>query len=181
MKKKFNYLVLLFTLTAFFVSCQSQPEQIPGYEKFSLNSNFEADIQIVNSLITACLKGDIDGMETYMHPDYKTFGPGYREEKTRPEVIDRWISFAENFENAKLDNASYYSFIIVDENEWHELIGTWLLVWGNISFSDNQYEVHSPVHMAFRMNNGQIDMGNFYYDRLSRNQQLGMQDLPTDN
>lgn len=180
MKKKITHLMLLFALTAFFVSCQSQPEQIPGYENLSLNPNFEADIQTVYSMITACLNGDINGMETYLHPDYKAYGPGYQEEKSRDEVIDRWASFARNFEDGKLENAIYYSLIISDDSELNELIGTWLMVWGNISFSDGQHRVYSPVHMTFRMKNGKIDTGHFYYDRLTRNQQFGLQDIPAD-
>ena len=172
MKKKINQLILLFIITAFFVSCQSQPEQIPGYENLSLNPDFEADIQTVRSMIAACLTGDVDGMETYLHSDYKTFGPGYMEVRTRQEIIDGWISFARNFENGKLENAAYYSLIISDDSELKELIGTWLLVWGTISFSDGQRKAYSPVHMTFRMNNGKIVTGNLYYDRLTRNQQL---------
>ncbi|WP_410280335.1 hypothetical protein, partial [Halomonas campaniensis] len=110
-------------------------------------------------------------MEAYFHADYKTYGPGYQDSRTRQEVIDRWVSFARNFEDGKLENAIYYSLIISDESELKELIGTWLLVWGTVSFSDGQNKVYSPVHMTFRMNNGKIDMGRFYYDRLTRNQQ----------
>ena len=180
MKKNFCHLVLLFTLTAFFVSCQSQPETIPGYEKFSLNSNFEADIQTVNSMLTACFAGDVTGMETWLHPDYISYGPGYNSQETRQETIDGWVDFARRFENTHLANATYYSFIIDDEDELPELNGTWLVLWGNVISNDRMdgTEIHSRVHLAFRVNNGKVEEGNLYYDNLSVNQQLGWKLVP---
>jgi hypothetical protein len=182
MKKKITNLMLLFTLTAFFVSCQSQPEQIPGYEKFSLNPNFEADIQTVNSMLTACFAGDVAGMETWLHPEYMSYGPGYNREETRQETIDDWVNLARRFENIHLANAIYYSFIIDDEDGWPPLNGAWLLLWGNVIFNDRMdgTEIDSRVHLAFKVNNGMVEEGNLYFDNLSINQQMGWRLVPPD-
>ncbi|TVQ10085.1 MAG: nuclear transport factor 2 family protein [Bacteroidetes bacterium] len=183
MKKKINHLKLLFAITAFFVSCQSQPEQIPGYEKFSLNPNFEADVQTVNSMLTACFAGDVAGMETWMHPHYMSYGPGHNREETRQETIDGWVNFARRFENTQLANATYYSFIIDDKDDLPELNGAWLVLWGNVIFTERMSgsEIHSRVHLAFRVNNGKVEEGNLYYDNLSLNEQLGWKLVPPEN
>jgi hypothetical protein len=183
MKKTVYYLVPLLLSTAVFVSCETQPEQqIPaGYETTQLNPDFETDVEFIKSASQAFFAGDAEAIDQYLHEDYTSGGPDFQT-YTRQDEIDGWVNFAQQFENARLENEIYYSLIVDTLGERPEMHGKWVLMWADMHYtriSDGK-DVSFPIHVTFKLEDDKLVYAGTYYDRLSMFRQIGYELVPPD-
>lgn len=169
------YLVITLLLsTAIMQSCQTQAEQIPGYENISLNPDFLADVELIKAVSEAFFIGDAASMDRYLHESYVGSGPDF-ETITRQEEIDGWVEFAQHFENARLSDEIFHS-VIVDAFEGNpEMPGKWVLMWANMHYSSTNdgREISFPLHVIFKIENNQLLYTGSYFDRLTMFRQMG--------
>jgi len=173
-------LMMLLFAAALCASCNQRPEAIPGYEGTRLNPDFLADIEIVSSLMTAWMLGDTEVMERHMHQDFVATGPDPESRYTRQEEIDRWVEFAEDYDNTAYSNEIFYSWIVDEMEDRPELVGKWVVNWSDVSFRQKEdgRQIGFPVHVAFRFREGQVDFVHYLYDRLSMAMQMGYRLVP---
>lgn len=179
MKKMTVKLMMLLIIPALFASWTQPAEVPPGYEGTRLNPNFLADVEIVSALLNACIQGDRDGMELYLHENFSSDGPG-PESFTRQEEIEKWLNFSKLNDNAKFSNIIFYSWVVDELENNPNLVGTWVAVWHNFSFrtkADGR-EVRFPAHLALRIREGKVDFALHHYDQLSVYRQMGYRLLP---
>jgi len=181
MKKMIVTLMLLLFIPVFYSLCSEPPGVIPGYEGTRLNPDILADIELARAHMNACIQGDREGMERYMHKNYSSTGTaGANTHFTREEIIEGWIDFAKGSDNIKFSNRIWYSWV-VDEMEGNpDLVGKWVVTWCDFSYrtkADGR-EVSFPLHLALRIREEKVDSTIYYYDRLSMLSQLGYQLLP---
>ena len=139
-----------------------------------------ADIEIVSALMTACVQGNREGMERYMHENYSSSGDwGANTQFTRQETIEGWLEFVKYNDNAKFSNRIWYSWVVDEMKSNPYLVGKWVVTWYDYSFRDvDGREVSFPGHSACRIREGKVDYSILYYDRLSMMRQLGYRLLP---
>ncbi len=176
-------IVMLLIIPAFFASCSQPPEVIPGYENTRLNPDFLVDVEIARALMTACIQGDREGMERYMHENYTSLGAyGANSQFTRQEAIEGWLEFAKYNNNAKFSNRIWYSWVVDKMDNNPDLVGKWVVTWSDFSYSNEDgLEVSFPMHLAARISEGKVDYSIMFYDRLSMMRQLGYRLLPPES
>ncbi len=168
-------LMMLLIIPAFVTSCSQPSEVIPGYEGTRLNPDFLTDVSDVKALMKAMQTGDLAGMDMYLHEKFFVNGPAKDDYYTRQEFIDRALSFAEDFDQAKTSGDIFYSLICDEFEDRPELIGKWVYSWGNFSFrhKESGMVAEHPYHYVFRIRDDKIDFIGRYYDRLDRSMQFG--------
>ena len=179
MKKMTIKLMMLLIIPTLFASWTQSAEIPPGYEGTRLNPNFLADVEIVSALLTACIQGDREKIELYLHENFSLYGPGPNS-FTRQEEIEKRLNFAKLNDNAKFSNSIFYSWIVDARESNPSLVGTWVAVWHDFSFrtkADGR-EVSFPSHLAVRIREGKVDFALHHYDQLSVFSQMGYKLLP---
>lgn len=179
MKKMVVMLMMLLIVPAFIAPCSQPHDVIPGYEGTRLNPDFLADVEFVYGFMLACIQGDREGMERYMHENYVLDGPG-NGRFTREQEIQKWVNFAEQNDNARLFNRIWYSWVVDETFGNPDLVGKWVVSWHNFSFRHkaNGKEVSFPSHVAIRISDGKVDYIRHQYDQLCLFNQLGYRLLP---
>ena len=179
MEKKILTLMMLLIIPAFSATCTEPPDVIPGYEGTRLNPEIQADVGIALAMINACIQGDREGMERYMHENFTLTGPG-PESSTRQEQIEFWLAFASRNDNARVSNRLWYSWVVDETFSNQDFVGKWVVHWHDFSFRhiENGRVVTIPVHLAFKISDGQVVYVRHLYDQLSLYEQLGYRLLP---
>ncbi len=184
MKRIFYFALTLLFSSAVFFSCQPQADQqrtdrVPGYENTQLNPDFETDMAFIKSASQAFFAGNAEAMARYLHEDYVSAGPDF-ETYTRQDEIDGWVNFAQQFENARLENEIYYSLIVDTFENRPEMHGKWVLMWADMHYSSisDGKEVSFPLHVTFKLEDGKLVYSQSYFDRLSMFSQMGYELVP---
>jgi len=156
-------LIVLFSITVFITKTQAQSttdSKMSYKEMGSENPDAQADIQIVGDFVNELTLGNLDKAKALLAYSYKGYGPSPIDSTNTELTISSWEK------NYKLQSNRKVNF--VEETfrvKSGDLIGDWVSLWGDYSFTQNGKEIKFPFQYTAHVTNGKIDTDRIYYDK----------------